>query len=135
MFLSFKIAFILCSPFANSSNIELKVSGVNFITFIDIKLFTIDNYYNCGIDNLIVVMLIYIITFKQMEGKYMTKKDYIKFADLLTSWKLKGYLNQVGVFGNVMNDLSSLFKNDNARFQDTKFINYIAVKIEKASKE
>ena len=70
-----------------------------------------------------------------MEGKYMTKKDYIKFADLLTSWKLKGYLNQVGVFGNVMNDLSSLFKNDNSRFQDTKFIDYIAVKIEKASKE
>jgi hypothetical protein len=70
-----------------------------------------------------------------MKGKYMTKKDYIKFADLLTSWKLKGYLNQVGVFSNVMNDLSSLFKNDNARFQDTKFINYIAVKIEKANKE
>ena len=65
----------------------------------------------------------------------MTKKDYIKFADLLTSWKLKGYLNQVGVFSNIMNDLSSLFKNDNARFQDTKFINYIAVKIEKAKKE
>ena len=70
-----------------------------------------------------------------MEGKYMTKKDYIKFADLLTSWKLKGYLNQVGVFGNIMSDLSSLFQNDNSRFQANKFINYIAVKIEKANKE
>ena len=65
----------------------------------------------------------------------MTKKDYIKFADLLTSWKLKGYLNQVGVFGNIMSDLSSLFQNDNSRFQANKFINYIAVKIEKANKE
>ena len=65
----------------------------------------------------------------------MTKKDYIKFADLLTSWKLKGYLNQVGVFSNVMSDLSGLFQNDNSRFQANKFINYIAVKIEKANKE
>ena len=45
-----------------------------------------------------------------MKGKYMTKKDYIKFADLLTSWKLKGYVNQEGVFFNIISDLNTLFK-------------------------
>tara|TARA_R100000656_G_scaffold110029_1_gene82071 strand:- start:322 stop:567 length:246 start_codon:yes stop_codon:yes gene_type:complete len=65
----------------------------------------------------------------------MTRKDYIKFANLLTSWKLKGYVNQEGVFFNMISDLNTLFKEDNGRFQPNKFINYIAVKVEKAQKE
>ena len=74
----------------------------------------------------------------------MTKKDYIKFADLVASWKFKGYLTQaidpintsgVSGFGNIISDLSSLFQKDNSRFQANKFYNYIAEKVEKANKE
>ena len=59
----------------------------------------------------------------------MTRKDYIKFANLLASWKLKGYVNQEGVFFNIISDLNTLFKEDNVRFQSNKFINYIVDKI------
>ena len=56
----------------------------------------------------------------------MTKKDYIKFAKLLRNINVK--FDQVGFtlnFNDLYNGLIEIFKNDNPRFDEIRFKNYI----------
>jgi len=56
----------------------------------------------------------------------MTKKDYIKFAKLLRSINVK--FDKVGFtlnFNDLYNGLIEIFKNDNPRFDEIRFKNYI----------
>ena len=56
----------------------------------------------------------------------MTRKDYIKFAKLLRSINVK--FDQVGFtlnFNDLYNGLIEIFKNDNPRFDEIRFKNYI----------
>ena len=56
----------------------------------------------------------------------MTRKDYVKFAKLLRNINVKFYqvwftLN----FNDLYNGLVEIFKNDNPRFDEIRFKNYI----------
>ena len=56
----------------------------------------------------------------------MTKKDYVKFAKLLRSINVK--FDKVGFtlnFNDLYNGLIEIFKNDNPRFDEIRFKNYI----------
>ena len=56
----------------------------------------------------------------------MTKKDYIKFAKLLRSINVK--FDKVGFtlnFNDLYNGLIEIFENDNPRFDEIRFKNYI----------
>ena len=56
----------------------------------------------------------------------MTKKDYIKFAKLLRSINVK--FDKVGFtlnFNDLYNGLIEIFKDDNPRFDEIRFKNYI----------
>ena len=50
----------------------------------------------------------------------MTRKDYIKFADLLI--KLENNDNEQFTPNNLLNGLIDIFNNDNSRFDEFKFI-------------
>ena len=56
----------------------------------------------------------------------MTKKDYIKFAELLKNLNVK-YDNKDSTFyfNDLYHELVSIFKNDNPRFDEIRFKNYI----------
>ena len=56
----------------------------------------------------------------------MTRKDYIKFAKLLRIINVK--FDNVGFtlnFNDLYNGLIEIFKNDNPRFDEIRFKNYI----------
>jgi len=56
----------------------------------------------------------------------MTRKDYVKFAKLLRNINVK--FDQVGFtlnFNDLYNGLVEIFKNDNPRFDEIRFKNYI----------
>ena len=56
----------------------------------------------------------------------MTRKDYVKFAKLLRNINVK--FDQVGFtlnFNDLYNGLIEIFKNDNPRFDEIRFKNYI----------
>jgi len=56
----------------------------------------------------------------------MTRKDYIKFAKLLRNINVK--FDKVGFtlnFNDLYNGLIEIFKNDNPRFDEIRFKNYI----------
>ena len=61
----------------------------------------------------------------------MTRKDYIKFATLLKNLKADIYKNNedeynfVLNFNDIYNGLVEIFKNDNPRFDEIRFKNYI----------
>ena len=70
--------------------------------------------------------------YSKTTGKYRniflneTKKDYIKFAKLLRSINVK--FDKVGFtlnFNDLYNGLIEIFKNDNPRFDEIRFKNYI----------
>ena len=52
----------------------------------------------------------------------MTKKDYIKFADLLI--KLEKNDNEQFTPNNLLNGLIDIFNDDNSRFDEFKFRQY-----------
>ena len=56
----------------------------------------------------------------------MTRKDYVKFAKLLRNINVK--FDKVGFtlnFNDLYNGLIEIFKNDNPRFDEIRFKNYI----------
>ena len=56
----------------------------------------------------------------------MTRKDYVKFAKLLRSIDVK--FDKVGFtlnFNDLYHGLVEIFKNDNPRFDEIRFKNYI----------
>ena len=53
----------------------------------------------------------------------MTKKDYIKFADLLI--KLEKNDNEQFTPNNLLNGLIDIFNDDNSRFDEFKFRQYV----------
>ena len=53
----------------------------------------------------------------------MTKKDYIKFADLLI--KLEKNDNENFTPNNLLNGLIDIFNDDNSRFDEFKFRQYV----------
>ena len=53
----------------------------------------------------------------------MTRKDYIKFADLLI--KLEKNDNEQFTPNNLLNGLIDIFINDNSRFDEFKFRQYV----------
>ena len=56
----------------------------------------------------------------------MTRKDYVKFAKLLRSIDVK--FDKVGFtlnFNDLYNGLIEIFKDDNPRFDEIRFKNYI----------
>ena len=56
----------------------------------------------------------------------MTRKDYVKFAKLLRNINVK--FDQVGFtlnFNDLYNGLVEIFKNDNPRFDEIRFKNFI----------
>ena len=53
----------------------------------------------------------------------MTKKDYIKFADLLI--KLEKNDNEQFTPNNLLNGLIDIFNADNSRFDEFKFRQYV----------
>ena len=53
----------------------------------------------------------------------MTRKDYIKFADLLI--KLENNDNEQFTPNNLLNGLIDIFNNDNSRFDEFKFRQYV----------
>lgn len=55
-----------------------------------------------------------------MRASNMTKKDYIKFADLLVNNYEEVYLNE-----GFMADLIQLFAEDNKNFDEDKFAAYV----------
>ena len=58
--------------------------------------------------------------------KYMTRKDYIKFASLLKNMKADIYnKNFVVNYNDVMNGMIAIFKSDNNRFDEIRFKEFI----------
>jgi hypothetical protein len=56
----------------------------------------------------------------------MTRKDYIKIADVLkTADNNRDYYNMEDVFNMLLEDMSSMLLADNPNFNKTKFIDYI----------
>lgn len=57
----------------------------------------------------------------------MTKKDYIKFANLFRSQKDYKNINEdtAILYGLLLDNTIAIFKNDNPRFDRDRFIDYI----------
>ena len=56
----------------------------------------------------------------------MTKKHYIKFADLLKDLKKDEYINFDGnTQTKLLNGMIKIFKSDNSRFNTQTFLDYI----------
>ena len=56
----------------------------------------------------------------------MTKKHYIKFADLLKDLKKDEYINFDGnTQTRLLNGMIKIFKSDNSRFNTQTFLDYI----------
>ena len=56
----------------------------------------------------------------------MTKKDYVKFATLLKTLNVKFDNKDFTLnFNNVYDGIVNIFKNDNPRFDEIRFKNFI----------
>ena len=56
----------------------------------------------------------------------MTRKDYVKFATLLKTLNVKFDDKDFTLnFNNVYDGIVNIFKNDNPRFDEIRFKNYI----------
>jgi predicted RNA-binding Zn-ribbon protein involved in translation (DUF1610 family) len=54
----------------------------------------------------------------------MTKKDYVKFADMIADLKCLGTYD-LKTLVRVQSELIEIFKEDNEKFDEDKFIDYI----------